>query len=432
MRERSQNSYPLLREFREFYAEVARLRQMIAEARVADEPASGWNASGVEAALPEASQAAELSLAVATAADATTSRVWYEMTSFLDRKMYEVKSAANSASNDTLHQLVYIMAAYADETYVCLIEWSGKDYWRDNLMELRLFHSQIAGQDIFRRIDRLLARQDYGTEELAAVYLMILALGFKGQYQRDPGSIEIYRRKLFDRLLLTNPDLKWNGRRIFPEAYRHTVTEGAPVMLPEPKKWWGVVAAIVGGWLILSTLTWLVLVNPTRRNLAIARHALDIVTNQGSSSDVSTKWRALPFPLQGGAFQLALPSALPMNQARPGSIEARVAPLLIAVDGPGGPDAVSRLHGWLSSGLTSFQRNPYGAVPQAKSIASVEQVSAPNGVMAATGTVFFLIDPGLNAQDLTLHPLLTFPINDKVGATSVTLYFSDRITAVTQ
>jgi hypothetical protein len=121
-----------------------------------------------------------------------------------------------------------------------------------------------------------------------------------------------------------------------------------------------------------------------------------------------------------------------MNQARLGSIEASVAPLLIAVDGPGGPDAVLRLHGWLSSGLTSFQRNPYGAAPQTKSVASVEQVSAPNGVMAATGTVFFLIDPGLNAQDLALHPLLTLPINDKAGATSVTLYFSDRTTAVTQ
>ena len=302
MRERSQNSYPLLREFREFYAEVARLRRMIEEARAANKPASGSSAAGVVAALPEASQAAGLSLAVETV-DATTSRVWHEMTRFLDRKMYEVKSAANSASNDILRQLVYIMAAYADETYVCLVEWSGRDYWRDNLMELRLFHSQIAGQDIFRRIDRLLARQDYGTEELAAVYLMILALGFKGQYQRDPGSIEVYRRKLFDRLLLTNPDLKWNGRRIFPEAYRHTVTEGAPVMLPEPKKWWGVVAAIIGGWLILSTIAWLVLVNPTRRNLVVARHALDIVTNQSSSPDASTKWRALPFPTAGRGFR---------------------------------------------------------------------------------------------------------------------------------
>jgi type VI secretion system protein ImpK len=354
------------------------------------------------------------------------------MTNFLDRKMYEVKSAANSASNDILLQLVYIMAAYADETYVCLLEWTGKDYWRDNLMELRLFHSQIAGQDIFRRIDRLLARQDYGTEELAAVYLMMLALGFKGQYQRDPRSIELYRRKLFDRLLLTNPDLKWNGRRMFPEAYRHTVTEGTPVRLPEPKKWWGVVAAIVAGWLILSTVAWLELVNPTRRDLGVARHALDIVTNQRSSSDASTKWRSLPFPLLDGAFALELPSELPMNQARPSRTGASVAPLLIAVDGPGGPDAVSRLHGWLSSGLTSFPRSLYNTAPQAKSVASVEQVSAPSGVMAPTGTVFFLIDPGLNAHDLALNPLLTFPINEKAGARSVTLYLSDPITPVSQ
>ena len=121
-----------------------------------------------------------------------------------------------------------------------------------------------------------------------------------------------------------------------------------------------------------------------------------------------------------------------MNQARPGRIEASVAPLLIAVDGPRGPDAVPRIHGWLSSGLTSFPRNLYNSASPTKSVASVEQVPAPNGVTAATGTVFFLVDPGLNAQDLTLHPLLTFPINEKAGATAVTLYFSDRITAGTQ
>jgi hypothetical protein len=86
----------------------------------------------------------------------------------------------------------------------------------------------------------------------------------------------------------------------------------------------------------------------------------------------------------------------------------------------------------LSSGLTSFPRNLYNMAPQAKSVASVEQVAAPNGVMAPTGTLFFLVDPGLNAHDLALNPLLTFPINEKAGARSVTLYLSDPITPVSQ
>src|ERR1700761_3058970 len=212
MLERSQNSYPLLRQFREFYAEIARLRRF-----VEDPPASGEAApegtfaaaSGPETARDGgALQLAGSALAVEEA-DATGSRVWDEMTRFLDRKMYEDKVAARPLSRDILRELVYIMAAYADETFVCLLDWSGKDYWADHLMELRLFHSQIAGQEIYRRIDRILTRQDYGTEEGAAVSLMVLALGFKGQCLRAPASVEAYRKRLFDRLLLTNPELRW-------------------------------------------------------------------------------------------------------------------------------------------------------------------------------------------------------------------------------
>jgi type VI secretion system protein ImpK len=438
MLERSQNSYPLLREFREFYGEVARLKRMAVETREADAPTPGTPAAALAVGLAEAGPdtpwSEGTSVAVETA-DATTSRVWYEMTRYLDQKRYQVKAAASSFSPDILDildQLLYIMAAYADETFICLVEWSGKDYWSDNLVELRLFRSQIAGQEIFRRIDRLLARHDYGTEEMVAIYLMILALGFKGQYLRDPASIEVYRRRLFDRLLLTNPDLRWNGRRIFPEAYRHTVTEGAPVKLPEPKKWWGAVAAIVGGWLILSTIAWLVLVSPTRKDLAVVRQALAIVTNRHSTADTSTKWRALPFALQSDAFQLELPPVLPMNRTAAAGMGTSVAPLLIAVDTPGGKGAASRINEWLSSGLSSFPRNLYNAAPQTKSVASVQQVPTPGSVTAADETTFFLVDPDLNAQDLALHPTLTFPSSGKSGATAVTLYLGDQSPVVAQ
>ena len=119
------------------------------------------------------------------------------------------------------------------------------------------------------------------------------------------------QRRLFDRLLLTNPELRWDGRRIFPEAYRHTVTEGAPVRLPEPRRWWWGVGGIVAAWLILSTIAWLVLTGPTRRTLAVTMQSLDIVTNRRSDSAASSKWRAIPFELQDGAFRLATEGSRP-------------------------------------------------------------------------------------------------------------------------
>jgi type VI secretion system protein ImpK len=427
MPERSQNSYPLLREFREFYTEIARLRQIAGGSRASGQPASGQRQTAVAAAAPEADGAGGVSLAIETD-DAVASRVWYEMTRYLDHKMYEVKAAASSFSHEILDQMLYIMAAYADETFLCLIEWSGKDYWSDRLMELRLFRSQVAGQEIFRRIDRLLARQDYGTEELAAVYLMMLALGFKGQYLREPGSIEIYRRKLFDRLLLTNPDLRWDGRRIFPEAYRHTVTEGAPVKMPEPKKWWGVIAAIIGAWLVVSTIAWLMVVGPTRKNLAVTRHALALVTSQHSTVETAAKWSSLVFEQQGDTFQLQLPATLPMKRTATGSA---VAPLLIAVEASDGNSTASRIKEWLSSGLSRFPTNPYSAAAQTRAVAAVQQVSAPDGITAGETTSFFLVDPGLSTQDLALHPTLTFPSRESAGAAAVTLSIPDRTLVTT-
>jgi type VI secretion system protein ImpK len=455
MLERSQNSYPLLRQFREFYAEIARLRRFVEDARSSGEiaPEGAFAAASGPAEMARdggALQLAGSSLAVEEA-DAVGSRVWYEMTRFLDRKMYEVKVAASPVSQEILRELVYIMAAYADETFVCLLDWSGKDYWADHLMELRLFRSQIAGQEIFRRIDRVLARQDYGTEELAAVYLMVLALGFKGQYLRDPASVEAYRKKLFDRLLLTNPELRWDGRRMFPEAYRHTVSEGAPVRLPEPGRWWWGVGGIVAAWLILSTIAWLALTSPTRKTLAVTMQSLDIVTNRRSVSAASSKWRALPFELQGGAFRLALPTATTTTQAGANQsgasrgAQASAAPLLIAVDGPSGSGSngsgsnnsgagsAAQVRAWLSSGVTSFAGNLYSGAPRSREVASVAQIlSPPDDLMESPTTLFFLVDPGLGAQDLTLRPQLAFPVDGSVRVASVTLYLPEQLTAGAQ
>ena len=206
MLERSQNSYPILRQFREFYAEVAKLRREIEERKpgqAAVEPAVAV-ASGapVQVSLTSATsgsasisataveEADDITPSDGTWDDIVTRRVWSEMALYLDQRMFEVKAAASSLSHDLQEELVYLMAAFADESFICLLDWPGKDYWAEHLMELRLFHSQIAGQEIFHRIDTLLARQDFGTEELAAVYLMVLALGFKGQYLRDPGAVD--------------------------------------------------------------------------------------------------------------------------------------------------------------------------------------------------------------------------------------------------
>jgi type IV/VI secretion system ImpK/VasF family protein len=355
--------------------------------------------------------------------------------------MYEVKLAASSLTHDFLEELVYLMAAFADETFACLVDWSGRDYWSEHWMESRLFNSQIAGEDIFRRIDSILTRQDYGAEELSSIYLMVLALGYRGQYLRDPAAVDVYRKRLFDRLLMTNPDLRRDSLRLFPEAYRHTISEGAPVQLPEPRKWWLVVAGIVAAWLVISTIAWLSLTRSTEQTLHATMRALEKVRNRETRLDASTKWRPVAFTLQNGTYRLTLPSSLPKLASSASGVGSAVAPFVLAINGPGGFSAgtPAQLQSWLSRGSTTFPADLRGALPTHRMLASIEAMpSPPTGVMASNTTLFVWVDPGLSAQELALRPQLTFPINgdnadgNRVSVAAISLYLPVQSAAVAQ
>jgi len=446
MLERSQNSYPLLRQFREFYEVVARLRRTAESAAYSGEAAQPIpgrlpaQASSV-ASLPDyAAQPSASSVALVEGVDPTTLQVWREMALYLDQKMYEVKLAASSLTHDFLEELVYLMAAFADETFACLVDWSGRDYWSEHWMESRLFNSQVAGEDIFRRIDKILTRRDYGAEELSSIYLMILALGFRGRYLRDPAAVDVYRKKLFDRLLMTNPDLRRDSLRLFPEAYRH-ISEGAPVQLPEPRKWWFVVAGIVATWLVVSTIAWLSLTRSTEKTLHQTMRSLQKVRERETMLDASTKWRFLAFTLQNGSFRLTLPASLPLLANGASGAGSAVAPFVIAINGQGGFSAgtPSQVQSWLSRGSTTFPADLRGALPTHRMLASIEPMpSPPSGVMAGNTTLFVWVDPGLSAQELALHPQLTFPLNgdnadgNRVSVAAISLYLQAPSSAVAQ
>ena len=449
MTERSRNSYLLLLQFREFYAEVARLRRMV-ETQVPGRESASLTA---QAAVPKPTSLRSLvapatSAAVSVAvddyvdapwdnsdnADEMTLYVWNGMAAYLDQKMYELKLSASSLSRGYLEEMTYIMAAFADEAFLCLLEWNGKSYWRDHLMELRLFRSQIAGQQIYKRIDNVIARRDHGAEELCAVYLMILALGFKGQYLNNPAAVDTYRSKLFDRLQMTNPELRQESRHLIPEAYLHTVTEGAPVRLPEPRKWWLVVAAILAGWLILSTIAWLELTRPTRQLLAVTGRSLDRLTGTSMAAPAEARWREVDFTLQSDAFRLELPSQLPLDKAASGQSSSFARPLLIAVDSPlgSGAGSAAQVQRWLSEGSTVVRAGIAGMAPESSVVVSVERLrTPPEGVTSTSTTMFFAVDTSVNSEELGRHAQLIFPFHrgDGIAVKALTLYVPDDSTA---
>jgi type IV/VI secretion system ImpK/VasF family protein len=104
---------------------------------------------------------------------------------------------------DTLADFTYLMAAYVDEYLIFKL--------RDRLtagfrgaVEQQLFGTGNAGEQIFLKIQRLTSRRGSRDADLAAAYLLILSLGFKGQFivEDSSGVLKNYYREL-SRMALT-------------------------------------------------------------------------------------------------------------------------------------------------------------------------------------------------------------------------------------
>jgi len=157
-------------------------------------------------------------------------------------------------------QAEYVMAVLADEILLHQIDWPGKQAWNDHLMEYRLFRTRIAGEEFFRRLDRLLQTPDPFYTDLATVYLMAIMLGFRGKYfgRTNQADIAVYRLRLFSFIFNGQPELKRETKKLFPEAYLHTVeAESRHTRLPRARIWGILFAALVAIYIFIARWIWI-------------------------------------------------------------------------------------------------------------------------------------------------------------------------------
>jgi type VI secretion system protein ImpK len=223
----------VLREFEDFYSEVIRLR-----ARAQSQ--ADLSADGDEAA----------------AAGDPAVAIWSRLVDLLERQARLTSTSAGDIGYGLYREAQYVMAALADEIFLHT-EWAGRDYWTNHLLESHFFNSNIAGEEIFRRLERLLRDPERGFSEIYAVYLLALALGFRGKYQgrEDGGRIDEMRRRLFLRVYHRKPQIPGTGR-LFANCYDHTLDLGEAKRLPSPGRWFLALAASVFLWIGISTLVW--------------------------------------------------------------------------------------------------------------------------------------------------------------------------------
>lgn len=148
-----------------------------------------------------------------------------------------------------LEQCRYVLTSFADELLVNT-PWYGREAWREGLLEDVLFGTHHAGERIFTDIQRLLQDRDPTQADMAAVYLLALALGFQGRY-RDQGEelhLREVQRQLFVLAYQRPPEPDAPSHRLLPQAYAHTLDDRADRRLSPRWPW---VAAIVAVLLVL-------------------------------------------------------------------------------------------------------------------------------------------------------------------------------------
>lgn len=281
----SNDSY-MLSQFRDFYTEVIRLKQLIKDsgspeiATAAPETPTNGNGHKVDpqvtgnlpvvdpALLPTLSgseKTTALTVRGALAIDREPSPeqsklarlVWQDMKALFQRQAIEVLRVGGKHT-DNYHDALYVMAVLADEVFIHL-DWEGNRAWTSNLFEESLFQTHLAGEKFFEKLDFLLQNNDPADKSLAAVYLSALALGFRGKYHglNDHGRLRRYREELYAFVFQQPQDLKSDSKIAFPDSYVKNLRAEKRKKLTNPRVWLAVLCFVVVAYLAVSHGLWI-------------------------------------------------------------------------------------------------------------------------------------------------------------------------------
>jgi len=222
----------LLRQFREFYSHVVRLKSELV------------NADALPVGQGETQQTSD-----------TARASWQQLLSVLEAQALEAGRASGGFAFEVYRQCQYVMAALADEIFLNL-PWEGRKYWP--LLESRLFQTHSAGEVVFENIERLLLRSDPVYLDVATIYFLALCLGFEGKFRdaEDTTALDLYRQRLFRLISRGQPQVLDGSNRFFPQNYLYTLQEGSGRELPNPRMWLAILGSVFVLWICLSYALW--------------------------------------------------------------------------------------------------------------------------------------------------------------------------------
>lgn len=241
----------LLTQFREFYGEIISLKKLIQS----------------ETLDPERAPAKTIDKTDDTESELLVNIVWKRLFHRLEQQELAVSQGVGEFSYELYKSAQFVMAALADEIFL-EIDWEGREIWQSRLLETKLFQTSAAGGLFFKKLDTLLQHRDPVHLELAKVYLMALALGFRGKYrgeEEETAQLAYYRQELFTFIFRHSPELDDESKKFCRQAYSHSLEEGLGLKLDHPKKWVVLLIALILGMTFLSHGTWIYLTQEPER-----------------------------------------------------------------------------------------------------------------------------------------------------------------------
>lgn len=221
--------------FKDFYREVMLHKRAIEESQLG-------NRAG-QAGLPE----------IATNPD----MIAKQLITRLEQQIMHAFQRAGELGASLMRDAQYAMVALADEVFLAF-EWPGRRDWEVRILEDRVFQTRAAGEKIFAQIDKLLTDRQPDRHELGAVYLMMLGLGFKGQYssETDAAKIDDIKQRLFVMTQHDRPKLYSQTYDIFSEGYVNTQEDEPVRFFHDVRKWHIFIGVSAFTYMILTSMFW--------------------------------------------------------------------------------------------------------------------------------------------------------------------------------
>jgi type VI secretion system protein ImpK len=108
------------------------------------------------------------------------------MRAFIDELVE--RGARENVQERDVQDMVYALVALADEMALAMSD-NVRRFWVGNLLQLRYFNENVAGEGFFRRLEGI--RRDARRLDVLEVYYLCLLFGFQGKHAVRGGEMEL-------------------------------------------------------------------------------------------------------------------------------------------------------------------------------------------------------------------------------------------------